>query len=186
MRTIFSTVALLLALPALLAAQVVNNPRAVSFTASTDHAASDGYTLEFLNAAGAVVGASVDLLKPVPAATTNLITTTINAQPLPFGNGYTVRIRTRAGTAISDWAVSLNSFNRIPGPPGRATFAADVTAQAVVVPPELAGLRLRSDSPYLHAGVNGSTPGVDIDALAAALCGAESGDTRGCPTLASR
>jgi len=93
----------------------VNNPSAVTFTPSTDHATVDSYELDILRP-DATVLQTLNLGKPVPDAT-NTCTAPVNVQPIAFGSGYSMRIRAKAGTAASDYALSLNKFNRVPGPP---------------------------------------------------------------------
>jgi cellulase/cellobiase CelA1 len=64
---------------------------------------------------------TISLGKPVPAATTNLITASLNVQPIAFGVGYSVRVRAvAAGPSVSEWTNSLNKFDRAPGPPSNA------------------------------------------------------------------
>lgn len=125
MKTLIALVVVLLSWPALLEAQTVTNPRGLTFTASADHLTIDGYSLDILRA-DSTVAATADLGKPTPV--TNVCTVTLNSQSLAFGNGYSVRVRARAATAVSDWALSVNTFNRVPGAPGRPTLTADVLA----------------------------------------------------------
>jgi hypothetical protein len=117
-------VLLALVTPAAAQAADVNNPTAVQFTASADHASVTGYTLDILRADGTVLQ-TLDLGKPVPAATTNLCTVAMNVQPITFGVGYSVRVRAYVAAtpanAVSDWALSSNKFNRVPGKPGAVT-----------------------------------------------------------------
>jgi hypothetical protein len=96
----------------------VDNPSAVQFTASSDHAAIDSYELDILRADGTVLQ-TLNLGKPTPDAT-NTVTAPINVQPVAFATGYSVRVRAKAGTSASDYAVSLNKFNRKPGAPSKA------------------------------------------------------------------
>jgi hypothetical protein len=98
----------------------VNNPSAVTFTASADHATLDGYELDILRPDLTVLQ-TLNLGKPVPDAT-NTCSAPMNVQPVAFGNGYTVRIRAKAGTAVSADALSLNKFNRVPGSPSKVTI----------------------------------------------------------------
>jgi len=93
----------------------VNNPSAVTFTPSTDHATVDSYELDILRP-DATVLQTLNLGKPVPDGT-NTCTAPVNVQPIAFGAGYSMRLRAKAGTAVSDYTVSLNKFNRVPGPP---------------------------------------------------------------------
>jgi hypothetical protein len=95
----------------------VNNPRAVSFTPSTDHALIDSYELDIVSPTGTVIQ-TLNIGKPTPDAA-NTCEATINVQPIAFGVGYTVRARAKAGPALSEDAVSENKFNRVPGPPSR-------------------------------------------------------------------
>ena len=115
-------VAGLLCMPSVAAAQsvpAVNNPSAVTFTASVDHAQVDSYELDILRPDGTVLQ-TLNLGKPTPDAT-SICTAPLNVQPIAFGSGYTVRLRAIAGTAHSDYAISLNSFNRVPGAPTKVT-----------------------------------------------------------------
>ena len=104
------------------AAQVadVNNPTAVQFTASPDHALVDSYELDILRPDGTVLQ-TLNLGKPVPDSTSTC-TAPINVQPIAFASGYSVRVRAKAGTAVSDYALSVNKFNRVPGPPSKLTI----------------------------------------------------------------
>lgn len=97
----------------------VNNPTAVAFTPSTDHALVDSYEVDILRPDGTVLQ-TLNVGKPVPDAT-NTVTATVNVQPIAFANGYSMRVRARAGTAASDPALSLNKFNRVPGAPSKVT-----------------------------------------------------------------
>jgi hypothetical protein len=105
--------------PAVVSAQDVNNPSGVTFTASTDHATIDSYELDILRPDGTVLQ-TLNLGKPTPDAT-NTVTAPINVQPIAFASGYSVRVRAKAGTAVSDYTVSLNKFNRVPGAPTKVT-----------------------------------------------------------------
>jgi hypothetical protein len=119
-----TALALLLATPAF--AQTppdVNNPRAVEFTASTDHAAITNYEMDILRPDGTVLQ-TINLGKPAPDAA-NLINAPINVQPVAFAVGYTVRVRAVAGTATSDYANSINKFNRVPGNTGQPVLKED-------------------------------------------------------------
>ena len=95
----------------------VNNPSAVAFTASADHTLVDSYELDILRPDGTVLQ-TLNLGKPVPDST-NTCTAPINVQPIAFASGYSVRVRAKAGTAVSDYAVSQNKFNRVPGAPSK-------------------------------------------------------------------
>lgn len=117
-RLVYLLVSLIL-LPSLAHAQDVNNPSAVTFTASPDHPSIDGYELDILRPDGTVLQ-TLNLGKPTPDAT-NTVTAPINVQPIAFASGYSVRVRAKAGTAVSDYTVSLNKFNRVPGAPTKVT-----------------------------------------------------------------
>jgi len=93
----------------------VNNPSAVTFTASADHGSVDSYELDILRPDGSVLQ-TLNLGKPTPDGS-NVCTAQLNVQPVSFGSGYSVRVRAKAGTAASDYAVSENKFNRVPGSP---------------------------------------------------------------------
>jgi hypothetical protein len=110
----------LLALPSMVQAQTapdVNNPSAVTFTASIDHAKVESYDVLIIRPTGAILQ-TLNVGKPVPDAT-NTCTVQLNVQPIDFGIGYTLRVVAKAGTATSDPANSENKFNRIPGPPSK-------------------------------------------------------------------
>lgn len=98
----------------------VNNPAGVEFVASIDHATVDGYDLDILRPDSTVLQ-TINLGKPTPNAS-QVINAPLNVQPIAFGNGYSVRVRARAGTAFSDYSVSTNKFNRIPGAPSKLTL----------------------------------------------------------------
>lgn len=110
---------LLVVLPVLAQAADVNNPTAVTWTASADHATVDGYTVEILRPDGSLLQ-TLDALKPTPDAT-NTCRFSLSVQSVAFASGYSVRVRARAGTAVSDWSLSVNKFNRVPGKPGVVT-----------------------------------------------------------------
>lgn len=95
----------------------VNNPSAVTFTASADHASVDSYELDILRPDGTVLQ-TLNIGKPTPDAT-NTCTAPVNVQPVAFASGYSMRIRAKAGTAYSDYAASENKFNRVPGAPSK-------------------------------------------------------------------
>lgn len=98
----------------------VNNPNAVAFTPSVDHAQLDRYDIEILRPDGSVLQ-TINAGKPVPDAT-NTCTVPLNVQPVSFGTGYSVRVRSVAGTAKSGdtEGLSQNKFNRVPGGPTKA------------------------------------------------------------------
>lgn len=122
MKSLVLTVALLLAAPLAYAqAADVNNPKAVSWVASTDHALIDGYTIDLLKPDGVTVLQTLDGGKP-SVSTAGECAFALNVQPVAFGVGYSVRVRARASTAISEWSVSVNKFNRTPGKPGVVTI----------------------------------------------------------------
>lgn len=93
----------------------VDNPSAVQFSPSSDHATLDSYELDILRPDGSVLQ-TLNLGKPTPDAN-GVCTAPMNVQPVAFGKGYSVRIRALAGGAASGYAVSDNKFNRIPGAP---------------------------------------------------------------------
>ena len=100
----------------------VNNPTAVTFAPSVDHSQVSSYELDILRPDTTVLQ-TLNLGKPVPDGT-NTCTANINVQPVAFGAGYSVRVRAVAGTAFSDYAVSVNKFNRVPGGPTKVTIKA--------------------------------------------------------------
>jgi len=122
MRHLIVLLLLLVAVPA--AAQTVppdvNNPTRVEWTPSADHATIDGYSMDIVSPTGTIIQ-TIDAGKPAPDAT-NTCSAALNVQPVAFGAGYTIRLRARAGTVFSDPAISLNKFNRIPGPPSKGTI----------------------------------------------------------------
>lgn len=93
----------------------VRNPSAIEFTPSADHAQIDSYQVEWVNSSDTVV-ATISVGKPT-VGTGNLITTTVSVQSLPFGINYYAKIYAVAGSARSDAAISVNKFDRVPGPP---------------------------------------------------------------------
>jgi hypothetical protein len=95
----------------------VNNPTAISFTPSTDHASIDSYEMDILRPDGTVLQ-TLNIGKPAPDAT-NTCVAAINVQPVKFGVGYSVRLRALAGGAASDYVNSDNKFNRVPGAPSK-------------------------------------------------------------------
>lgn len=119
----FSVGAILgLAISTLVLAQTVpdvRNPTGVAFTCSADHAAVSSYELDILKPDSTVLQ-TLNLGKPAADAT-NTCNAAINVQPIAFGVGYSMRVRAMAGTAASDYAVSVNKFDRVPGPPSKVT-----------------------------------------------------------------
>ena len=110
-------VAFLLLAPSLGYAQDVDNPSGVEFVASPDHSTVTSYELDILRPDGTVLQ-TLNIGKPAPNAT-NVITVSLNVQPIAFGVGYSVRVRAVAGTAHSTYAISVNKFNRVPGGPSK-------------------------------------------------------------------
>lgn len=98
----------------------VDNPSGVDFTASLDHATIDSYELDILRPDSTVLQ-TLNLGKPTPDAS-NTVHAPLNVQPVAFGVGYTVRVRAKAGTAFSPYALSVNKFNRVPGGPSKVTL----------------------------------------------------------------
>lgn len=120
-RTCFALlVVLACAAPVAAQAADVNNPTAIAFTASTDHAVLTNYEADIFKPDG-TLQQTLSLGKPTPDATLTC-TVAISAQSYPFGAGYTVRVRsvapTPAGPVAGDWALASNKFNRVPGKPG--------------------------------------------------------------------
>lgn len=123
MKKLILILALIL-LPSIGYAQDIDNPRGVTFIASSDHAQIDGYDVEIVDGNGDIVQ-TLDGGKPTPDAT-NTCTVVLNVQPIKFGMGYTIRVRARAtstsGPVYSDYAISVNKFNRRPGNPTKVTI----------------------------------------------------------------
>jgi hypothetical protein len=117
---VFAIIALVLAFAAPAAAQTaeaqIKNPSAVEFEPSTDHALVSAYELDILRPDGSVLQ-TINLGKPAPVL--NICKASINVQPVAFGKDYSVRVRALAGTAASDYALSLNKFERAPGSPSK-------------------------------------------------------------------
>lgn len=122
MKTLMIAAVLLLLSAPLAHAQAagVDNPRSVSWGVSADHAAIDGYTVELLRPDGSTLQ-TLDAGKPTCSATVDCVFA-LNVQPVAFGVGYSIRVRARASAATSDWANSVNKFNRVPGKPGVVTI----------------------------------------------------------------
>lgn len=94
----------------------VKNPSAVEIGPSPDHATIDSYELDILRPDGTVLQ-TLNLGKPTPV--NGVITAPVNVQPAAFGVGYSLRVRVKAGTATSDYVVSSNKFDRVPGAPSK-------------------------------------------------------------------
>lgn len=123
MRQMLSVLAVLVVLcvarPVWAQATVVNASSGVAFTASTDHNATDGfgqarvtrYDMDILVQSTSVVFTTVNLGKPTPAPTTNLITVDPVAAfgTLTPGTVYVARVR-----AVNASAASANSANTSP------------------------------------------------------------------------
>lgn len=92
----------------------VKNPTTVTFEASPDHALVESYELDLLRSDGTVLQ-TLNVGKP--PVVNGVATATINVQPVTFGVNYSARIRARAGSAVSDYADSVNKFDRAPGAP---------------------------------------------------------------------
>lgn len=120
LRIVLTLAGLLVAPIAYAQAADVNNAQSVSWVVSPDHAQIDGYTVELLRPDGTTLQ-TLDAGKPICSATVPCVYA-LNVQPVAFGVGYTVRVRARAATAVSDWSVSVNKFNRVPGKPGVVTI----------------------------------------------------------------
>lgn len=101
----------------------VDNPSAVAWCPSADHALLDSYELDILRP-DATVLQTLNLGKPVISTTDGSCTAPINVQPIAFSNGYTARVRAKAGTAVSVDAPSINKFNRRPGGPAKLLIKA--------------------------------------------------------------
>lgn len=118
MHTLLLTLALLT--PMQTPVPDVNNPSAVTFTASADQASIDSYELDILRPDGSVLQ-TLNIGKPTPDATSTCLAT-VNVQPIAFAAGYSMRVRAKAGTAYSDYAISQNKFNRVPGGPTKVVI----------------------------------------------------------------
>jgi hypothetical protein len=128
MKTILATLFLLLVVGAApVAAQTctlpstatdVDNPSGVQFCPSADHATVDSYELDILRPDGSVLQ-TINIGKPAVSATDGSCTAAVNVQPVAFANGYSMRIRAKAGTASSSNVVAINKFNRVPGGPSK-------------------------------------------------------------------
>jgi len=108
-----------LALASWASAQTVTNPTKAEFTASVDHASITLYEIAWFNGA-TQVGTTIDIGKPVPDAN-QVCLVTINTQPLAFAE-YTAKVRAKvAGTPViySEWSDASNTFQRVPGKPGK-------------------------------------------------------------------
>lgn len=108
----------------------VNNPTGAEWDCSADHATIDGYELDLLRPDGSVLQtlSFLDAAKPVPVA--GKCRVGLNVQPVAFGVGYSARVRAKGATAYSDYSVSVNKFNRIPGKPGAPMLIAMAAAPA--------------------------------------------------------
>ena len=92
----------------------VKNPTTITFEPSPDHAMVESYELDLLRADGTVLQ-TLNVGKP--SVVNGVASATINVQPVTFGVNYSARIRARAGSATSDYADSVNKFDRAPGSP---------------------------------------------------------------------
>ena len=91
---------LLLLLASVSSAQTVTNPGTVEFTASSDHAILTSYVLGHFLPGATTPMQEVDLGKPTPNATTQLIVATINTRPIAFGLGAGSVSRRPLGMAV--------------------------------------------------------------------------------------
>jgi len=98
----------------------VRNPTSFEFTPSIDHALVDSYELDILRADGSVLQ-TINAGKPQPNAS-NICVVALNVQPVGFGINYSARLRAVAGGAFSDYTVSVNKFDRVPGAPSGGRF----------------------------------------------------------------
>jgi hypothetical protein len=94
----------------------VNNPSKVAFTVSPDHALVTSYELDILRPDGSVLQ-TLNLGKPTPDAS-GTVEAPLNVQPVTFGKGYSVQVRSIANDAKSDNAPG-NKFDRVPGAPSK-------------------------------------------------------------------
>lgn len=94
----------------------VKNPGAIVFTPSLDHALVDSYELDILRPDGTALQ-TLNIGKPAVVA--GECTAPLNVQPVTFGVGYSLRLRAVAGGAFSDYTVSVNKFDRVPGGPSK-------------------------------------------------------------------
>lgn len=101
----------------------VDNPSALQWCPSADHATVDSYEADILRPDLTVLQ-TLNLGKPAVNATDGSCTASINVQPIAFSNGYSVRIRAKAGTAVSPDTLAINKFNRRPGGPSKLLIKA--------------------------------------------------------------
>lgn len=106
---------------ALQVAADVKNPTAVTFVADPDHVLIDSYELSIFRPDNTVLQ-TLNLGKPTPNATTQVITAALSVQPIAFGTGYYVGVRSKVGTTVSDYSLSENKFNRAPGGPSKVVL----------------------------------------------------------------
>jgi len=99
---------------AMLQTATVKNPRNVEFTCP-DHAIDTEHELDIVRTSDGVVVQTI--LLGDPAAADGVVRTTINVQPVAFGE-YVARVRVVAGTVKSDSSPDSNRFERAPGQPG--------------------------------------------------------------------
>lgn len=101
----------------------IDNPSGVQWCPSADHATVDSYEVDIVRADGTLVQ-TLNVGKPAVSATDGSCTAAVNVQPVAFSVGYSMRIRAKAGTAVSADTVSLNKFNRVPGGPAKLLIKA--------------------------------------------------------------
>jgi hypothetical protein len=102
------------------AAQNVKNPTLVEFT-SVDHDNPEltGYELDILRSDNTVLQTlSVPKSSTTKNASTQVVSFTINVQPIAFGT-YVGTVRAVAGAIKSDSSTPSNAFDRSPGAPSK-------------------------------------------------------------------
>ena len=95
------------------AQDIPRNPRNIEFVCA-DHDRDDQHELDILDSGGNVI--QTILLGDPPVGQDGIVRTTINIQPITFGE-YTARVRARAGDLISLNSAPSNMFLRAPGQP---------------------------------------------------------------------
>lgn len=111
------TIFALLGLAAVASAQTLKNPTGATFTPSADHVTITNYEIGWFLTGAVEPVSTLDIGKPTPDGT-NTCAIAINVMPLAF-NEYVAKIRAKAGTVYSDWSDASNSFQRVPGRPGK-------------------------------------------------------------------
>lgn len=93
----------------------VKNPTGLEFTCP-DHATDDGHEVDIVRESDGAVIQTISAGDPAEVA--GKVTVTLNVQPVAFGV-YRFVVRALAGTLVSSNSPSSDTWERVPGRPGK-------------------------------------------------------------------